>query len=66
MEKARHHPSFEAGEGQEQEEGCSGSTKKQKQSPVCIIAGLVSPQECGVRTKISEEKKAELCSKGTL
>ena len=33
---------------QEPEGGCSGSTKKQKQSPLCCIDGLVWPQECGV------------------
>ena len=32
--------------------GYSRSTRKQKQTPLCIIDGLVSPQKHGVKTKI--------------
>ena len=44
--------SMEIGESQEQEGGYSGSTKRQKESPLSNIDGHMSPQECGVGTKI--------------
>ena len=41
-------------ENQEQKGGCSGSTKRQKESPLCYTDGLMSPQKCGVGTKITK------------
>ena len=40
------------GKSQEQEGGYSGSTKRQKESPLCYTDGHTSPQERGVRTQI--------------
>ena len=40
-------------ESQEQKGENSGSTKRQEESPLCFIDGHVSPQQCGVRTKIT-------------
>ena len=35
----------------------SGSTKRERESPLCCIDGHLSSQKCGVRTKISEKKE---------
>ena len=37
--------------------GNSGSTKRQKESPLCNIDGHMLPQECGVGTKITEVQR---------
>ena len=37
---------------EEQEEGYSGSTKRQKESPLCFIDGHLSSQKFGVRGRI--------------
>ena len=44
-------------ESQGQKGGYSGSTKRQKESPLCNIAGLMPPQECGVRTEATEVQR---------
>ena len=36
---------------------CSGSTKRQHQSPLCFIDGHTPPQECRGRTKIEEVER---------
>ena len=33
---------------------CSGSTKRQKEGPLCFIDGHMPPQKCGVKTQIAE------------
>ena len=53
-------------ESQEQEGGYSGSTKRQKESPLRPIGGHLSPQERRVWTKITKNTKAESCSVVTL
>ena len=45
MEKARDNSSMGVGESQEQEGGYSGSTKRQKESPLCYTDGHMSPQK---------------------
>ena len=47
------------GKSQEQEGGYSGSTKRQKESPLCYTDGHTSPQERGVRTQISKKYKGK-------
>ena len=37
--------------------GYSGSTKRQKESPLCHIDGHMSPHECGVGTKITQVQR---------
>ena len=59
-------PSWELERSQEQEGGCSRSTKKQKESPRCYTDGPMSFQECGVKTQILKSTKAESCSVVTL
>ena len=54
MEKARDNSSMGLGKSQQQKVGYSGSTKRQKESPLCHIDGHLSPQKCGVRTKATE------------
>ena len=66
MEKARDDPSMEFGKSQEQKGGYSGSTERQKESPLRFIDGHMSPQKRGVRTNISEVQRAESCSVMTL
>ena len=39
---------------QEEEGGYSGSTKRQKESPLCCTDGHVSPQKCRVGTQMTE------------
>ena len=57
MKKARDDTKMEIGKNQEQKGGFSGSTKSQKESPLCNIDGHMPPQECGVGTKISEVQR---------
>ena len=44
MEEARNMASMAIGQDEEQKDGYSGSTKRQKESPFCFIEGHVSPQ----------------------
>ena len=62
MEKARDNPSVELVERQEHKGGYPGSTKRQQESPLCIVDGHVSPQKCGVRTQIAKMQRSESCS----
>ena len=57
MEETRDSSSMGLGKSQEQEQGYSGSTKRQKESPLCFIDGHMPPQKCGVRTKIAEVQR---------
>ena len=44
-------------DSQEQKGGYSGSSKRQKESPLCYIDGHLSPQKRGVGTKITEVQR---------
>ena len=54
---ARNNTSLELGKSQEQKGGYSGSTKRQKVSPLYFIDGHMSPQKCGVGTKATEVQR---------
>ena len=54
MGNARDIPSMEIGESQEQERGYSGSTKRQKENPLCYTVGHLSPEKRGGRTQITQ------------
>ena len=63
MKKARDDPRMEFGKSQEQKGGYSGSTKRQKESPLCNIDGNMPPQECGLGTKITEvQRQSRACA----
>ena len=51
MGKAREKFSLSVGENEEQERCYSGSTKREKESPLGYIVGHVSSQECRRGTK---------------
>ena len=54
--------SLAVGQSKEQKGGYSGSTERQRESPLCNIDGHVSSQKCGVRTKFTKVQKDESCS----
>ena len=53
-EKARENTGMAADESQKQEGGHPGSTKRQKESPICNIDGHMPPYKRGVRTQITK------------
>ena len=53
-------PAWNLEKSQEQKGGYSGSTKRQKESPLCFIDGHMSPQECGVGTQITAQYKGRV------
>ena len=57
-------PSMEFGKSHEQKGRYSGSTKRQKESPLCYIDGHMSPQKCRVGTVNCRSIEAESCSSG--
>ena len=40
------------------EEACPGGTERQKESPLCFIDGLTSPQKCGVISAVQRKSRA--------
>ena len=62
MEKARDDPSMEFGKSQEQKGGHSGSSKRQKESPLCPIDGHLTPQKMRRWSPNYRSTKAESCS----
>ena len=50
-------PGWNLEKSQEQKGGYSGSTKRQKESPLCKIDGQKSPQERGVGANITEVQR---------
>ena len=58
LEEARNSSSMAAGDGQEQKRSYSGGSKRQRESPLCYIDGLMSSLKSGVRTKISEARRS--------
>ena len=52
-------PACDLGSVKSKKRGYSGSTKRQKESPLCNIDGHMSPQECRVGTKITEVQKRQ-------
>ena len=65
MKEVRNNSSLAVGRSEEQKGGHSGSTKRQKESPLCYIDGHLSSQKCGVRTKISDvQRKSRALRRG--
>ena len=62
MEETQNDSSLAVGQGKEQKGCYSGSTERQRESPLCNIDGHVSSQKCGVRTKFTKVQKDESCS----
>ena len=66
MGKARDNSSMGFAKSQEHKGGHVGSTKREKESPLCHTDGLMSPQECGVEAQNYRNTWAESCSGVTL
>ena len=50
-------PAWQLDKVKSKKRGCSRSTKRQKESPLCHNEGHLSSQKCGVRTQISEVQR---------
>ena len=61
-EKARDNPSVATGERQEQEGGYSGSTKRQKESPLWCTDGHMSPLNAELEPKLHKYKGSVVLS----
>ena len=66
LEEAWDDSNLTVGESLKQEGNYSGSTKRQKESPLCYIDGHLSSQKCGVRTTNFRSGKDELWSEVTM
>ena len=62
METTRDNSSMGAGKSQDQKGGYSGSTKTQKQGPLCFIDGHMPPQKCRAGTINCRSTTVELYS----
>ena len=59
-------PSMGFGTSQQQKGGCSGSKKRQKESPLCYTDGHMTPQKMRSWNQNCRSKRAESCSVVTL
>ena len=66
MEKARDNPSMEVGKSQEQKGRFCGSTRRQKDSPLCYIDGHMSLKKTRSSNPNYGRKEAGSCNGGTL
>ena len=56
-EKLEKLPAWQLNNVKSKKQVISGSTKSEKEGPLCYITGHLSSQECGVRTKVPQVQR---------